>query len=143
MKDVSSNNCNIVKRNLIIIFIVLTVIIAGVDIISSTIAIKKLIAAHIEYSAYEINDLIEEVEVKVRNNKKLAGQIVLDPVIKEALTLWEKDMRKVQKRLMFYQSSDYYLESVYIYNENDGYFYESESCGKYDINNFKKDVGIA
>ena len=49
----------------------LTVLIVGVNMISSAIGIKNLITAHIEYSVYEINDLVEEVEIKVRNNCSL------------------------------------------------------------------------
>lgn len=105
----------------------LAILIIGMNIVLIYSTLSNTVKVHIEYSSYEINNFSEDIERKIMTNKKIGSQIILEPVIADAINMRSDDIEGVVERLNFYKATDYYIESIYVYNANADCYYTSTS----------------
>ena len=136
-------NIKIVKKYLTIIMVGLAILIIGMNIVLIYSTLSNTVKVHIEYSSYEINNFSEDIERKIMTNKKIGSQIILEPVIADAINMRSDDIEGVVERLNFYKATDYYIESIYVYNANaDCYYTSTGSIKSYGRTQIKNDGDI-
>lgn len=132
-------NEKIIRKYIVMVTAILAVVIIGINTVSTVIAVWNGISTHINYSSNEINGVADEINSKIISNKKLGSRIFLESEISDALNMREKDMEKISERLSFYKASDYYLESVYVYNSIENTIYKDGSTKVYGVDEIKGD----
>lgn len=138
----SSIFSNVSKKYLVWFTTIVTVVTVILNVTSFFVVLDSVMSTQRVYSLSKIDDIIENVNQKTIYNKKLASQIYLDSNVQAVRNLQNDDFGELIKRLTFYKNSDYYLESIYLYNENDNKVYIDGRNRKFDIDSLDIDTAL-
>lgn len=135
-------NFDISKKYLVWFTTIVTVITIILNATSFFVVFDSAMSTQRTYSTGKIDDIIENINQKIIYNRKFASQIYLDAPIQAVCNLQTDDFSELIKRLTFYKNSDYYLESIYLYNENDNKVYIDGRNKKFDLDQFDIDITL-
>ena len=127
------------KKVIPVVVSMVFVIIFAVFIVSDAVLLKEMVDTHIMYNADKIKNLVNDLSVKMEENRQLAVKVYNDPDTNGGRKSFTNETYKIAERMGFYKNTNIYIESIYLYNELEDRVYVSGSVISKKPENYDKD----